>query len=324
VRDAVGGIHARTVTLAVATPPRPEHEIVYVDVRATTMLCDPEGPSEPLQASDAVHEVAFVDDQVSVTGGPGIPASVAELVSVTVGGSPTSTTTSAIPAPMTGLPQMIWKRVVSVSGAVICDPDVGIVGSVAAGGPNPRHSVAFCDDQVSRTVSFGSTDVRSAVRDALGGLHALIVTLAVATPPRPEHDSVYVDVCGTTMLCDPEGPSEPLQASDAVHEVAFVDDQVSVTGGPGIPASVAELVSVTVGAGGLGDDEPPPHAAIASATTTVMAILRNCDRMASPPGRGRIRWTSNTYRLGPDPALRLNPASGDFHRGCWHAVQTHR
>jgi hypothetical protein len=80
--------------------------------------------------------------------------------------------------------------------------------------------VAFCDDQVSRTVSFGSTDVRSAVRDALGGFHAWIVTLVVATPPRPEHEIEYVDVCGTTMLCDPEGLSEPLQASDAVHEVA--------------------------------------------------------------------------------------------------------
>jgi hypothetical protein len=117
------------------------------------------------------------------------------------------------------------------------------------------------------------------------------VTLAVAAPPRPEHEIVYVDVCGTTMLCDPEGPSEPLQASDAVHEVAFVDDQVSVIGGPGIPASAAELVSVTVGAGGLGDEDPPPHAAIENATTAVMATMRNSDRIASPPGCGRNRST---------------------------------
>jgi hypothetical protein len=37
--------------------------------------------------------------------------------------------------------------------------------------------------------------------------------------------------------------------------------------------SVSALVSVTVGAGG--DDDPPSHAAIASATTAVMATLRN-------------------------------------------------
>ena len=154
------------------------------------MLCDPEGPNEPLQASAAVHEVACVDDQVNVTGGPGIPTSVAELVSVAVGGSPTSTTTSAIPAPMTGLPQMIWNRVVSVSGAVTCDPDVGIDGIVPGSPRNPLHSVVFCDDQVSSTVSFGSTSVRSATMDAIGGLHARTVTLAVATPPRPEHEIV--------------------------------------------------------------------------------------------------------------------------------------
>jgi hypothetical protein len=65
---------------------------------------------------------------------------------------------------------------------------------------NPKHSVAFCDDQVSRTVSFGSTDSRSAVSDTLGGTHPRIVTLAVATPPLPEQEIVYVDVCGTTML----------------------------------------------------------------------------------------------------------------------------
>jgi hypothetical protein len=119
------------------------------------------------------------------------------------------------------------------------------------------------------------------------------VTLAVATPPRPEHEIVYVDVCGTTMLCDPEGPSEPLQASDAVHEVAYVDDQLSVTGGPGIPVSVAELVSVTVGAGGLGDDDPPSHATIVSATAAVMTTVRNCDRMTSPPGCGPARQANS-------------------------------
>jgi hypothetical protein len=133
--------------------------------------------------------------------------------------------------------------------------------------------VAVCDDQVSSTVPFGNTSLGSATMVAVGGLHARIVTLAVATPPRPEHEIVYVDVCGTTMLCDPEGFSESLHASDAVHEVACVDDQVSVTGGPGIPTSATELVSVTVGAGG--GDDPPSHAAIASAMTAVIPTVRN-------------------------------------------------
>jgi hypothetical protein len=180
---------------------------------------------------------------------------------------------------------MIWKRVVSVSGAVTCDPDVGIDGIVPGSPRNPLHSVVFCDDQVSNTVSFGSTSVRSATIDAVGGLHARTVTLAVATPPRPEHAIVYVDVCVTTKPCDPEGPSEPLHAPDAMHEVAYVDDQLSVTGGPGTPMSAAELVNVTVGAtGGVDDDDPPPQAAIANATTTRTPTRHNRHRMTSPPG----------------------------------------
>jgi hypothetical protein len=63
--------------------------------------------------------------------------------------------------------------------------------------------------------------------------------------------------------------------------------------------SVAELVSATVGAGGLGDDDPPPHAAIANATTAVMAVLRNCGCMASPPGCARSRSAYSIARLGP-------------------------
>jgi hypothetical protein len=63
--------------------------------------------------------------------------------------------------------------------------------------------VAFCDDQVSSAVPFGNTAVGSATMDAVGGFHARTVTLAVATPPRPEHVIVYVDVCETTKPCDP-------------------------------------------------------------------------------------------------------------------------
>jgi hypothetical protein len=82
---------------------------------------------------------------------------------------------------------MIWKRVVSVSGEVACDPEVGRAGIVPGRPRNPRHSVAFCDDQVRTTVSFGATDARLAVSETLGGTHDWTVTLAVAMPPRPEH-----------------------------------------------------------------------------------------------------------------------------------------
>ena len=111
-------------------------------------------------------------------------------------GITTVTTTSAIPAPKTGLPQLIWKRVVSVSGAEVCDPDVG-TRSRQAGHSAARRGVLRRPRQKNGPVR-QDTDVRSAVIDTWGGYHTRTVTLAVATPPRPEHEIEYVDVCETT------------------------------------------------------------------------------------------------------------------------------
>jgi hypothetical protein len=111
----------------------------------------------------------------------------------------------------------IANVVVSVSGAEVCDPDVGSVPDRPA---TPWHVLASGADHVSSTAVFGTTNVRSAVIDTWGGYHTRTVTLAVATPPRPEQEIEYVEVTPKRTTWDPDGPSDPNHAPDAAQEVA--------------------------------------------------------------------------------------------------------
>jgi hypothetical protein len=85
---------------------------------------------------------------------------------------------------------------------------------------------------------------------------------AVACPPAPLQDREYIEFWVTTTLLEPEVASAPLQAPDAVHEVAFVEDQVSVTD-PSAATPVEELEMLAVGGGAveLLSPPPPPHPA---------------------------------------------------------------
>ena len=64
-----------------------------------------------------------------------------------------------------------------------------------------------------------------------------------------------MEFCVTVTLWDPDAPSEPLQEPEALHDVAFVDDQFRVID-PLTATSMTELVSITVG--GVLETEPPP------------------------------------------------------------------
>jgi hypothetical protein len=111
---------------------------------------------------------------------------------------------------------------------------------------------------------------------------AVTVTDAVllADPPAPEQLSVYNEsaLSGPTASV-PEVAFVPVQEPDAVHEVASVDDQVSVAVEP--EATDAALAAkLTVGAVTMGSAEdplpslPPPQAA--------------SSRQATMPGNDRI------------------------------------
>ena len=76
--------------------------------------------------------------------------------------------------------------------------------------------------------------------------------LLVAVPPVPLHARVYVVVATGVTTSFPDVGLEPVQPSDAIHEVASVELQVSVD--VALPAPGVTLVgfalSDTVGAGG--------------------------------------------------------------------------
>src|SRR5262245_43199759 len=73
----------------------------------------------------------------------------------------------------------------------------------------------------------------------------------------------------------PDVARDPVQPPDAVHEVAFVDDQVSVDVPP-VVTLVGFAVRDTVGAGGLLPPSlpPPPPPQLASATAQPITSSR--------------------------------------------------
>jgi hypothetical protein len=116
--------------------------------------------------------------------------------------------------------------------------------------PEALHAVAFCDDQVSVAAAPDLMVLGEALSVTIGG-RALTVTVAdwVAEPPSP------VQVSSNSVVL-PRAPvdhvplvaTEPLQPPDALHPVAFAEDQVKVDMPP--LATVAGAAdNVTVGAG---------------------------------------------------------------------------
>ncbi len=99
------------------------------------------------------------------------------------------------------------------------------------------------------------------------------MTIAVfhTVPPSPVHSSVKLVVPLSAVVDSvPDVPREPLQPSCAVHEVALVDDQLSVELPP-VVTEVGFAVSVSVGAGG--------------AVTVTVAL---CDTVPPSPEQSRV------------------------------------
>jgi hypothetical protein len=68
-------------------------------------------------------------------------------------------------------------------------------------------------------------------------------------PPAPVHVSEYVVLAVGDTLCVPEVVLVPVQPFEAVHEVAFPEDQVRVALCPEV-IEVADVVRVAVGTTG--------------------------------------------------------------------------
>jgi hypothetical protein len=111
-------------------------------------------------------------------------------------------------------------------------------------------------------------------------LPTVTVTLCMAlVPPGPVHcaEKVLFDVM-LLIVCVPDVATVPLQSPDPVHEVASVDDHVSVVLPP-IATDIGLAVSESVGSGGAsGSCSSPP--------VELQALSKNAEA-ANPAARVR-------------------------------------
>jgi hypothetical protein len=132
---------------------------------------------------------------------------------------------------------------------VLCEPDVAFDPLQL---PDAVHAVALLVDQVNVLLPPLLTDVGDADSETVGaGVADVTVTDAVrcVAPPAPLQLSVYdAFAVNAPVLCEPDVAFDPLQPPDAVHDVALVDDQVSVLLPP-LLTEVGEADNDTVGAG---------------------------------------------------------------------------
>lgn len=131
-----------------------------------------------------------------------------------------------------------------------CDP-LGALGPDQA--PDAVHEVALLDDQVSVEAPPLLIVLGLALKLTVAGVCPLTVTVAVcdALPPVPLHVRVYTEVVVSAPVdCEPVTCLTPDQAPEPVHDVALVDDQVSVELPP-LDTALGPALSMTVGAAGL-------------------------------------------------------------------------
>ncbi|HKW84378.1 MAG TPA: hypothetical protein VJN68_11565 [Burkholderiaceae bacterium] len=189
----------------------------------------PDVDFEPLQLPEALHDVALVDDHVSVLLPP-LVMLVGDAENETVGAAAAIETVALACAVPPDPVQLNVKVRETVRAPVLWLPDVAFDPLQP---PDAVHDVALVDDQLSVLLPPLTTDVGEAAMDTVGvGVELRIetVVLAVAVvPPEPLQVNVYVvaDV-SAPVLAVPDVPLLPLHPPDAVHDVAFVDDHDSV------------------------------------------------------------------------------------------------
>jgi hypothetical protein len=147
----------------------------------------PEVALAPDQPPEAVHDVAFVEDQVSVEVPPlatDVGFAASETVTDGGGGEPaTVTIADALALPPEPV-QVREKLPLAVSGPVDWLPEVALEPDHA---PEAEQEVAFAEDQVSVEVPPLATDVGFAASDTVGPviLLVLMILLVLTSEPQP-------------------------------------------------------------------------------------------------------------------------------------------
>jgi hypothetical protein len=189
---AVTGALTATVADCCVLPPGPVQLNVYVvDWLRAPVLCDPLVASVPDQPPEAVHEVAFVADHVSVVLPPLVTLLLAGL-RVTVGAAlETDTVVDWVADPPVPV-QVTVYLVVAVSAAVLNEP---LVASLPLQPPDAVQELALVDVQVRVALPPLLTVLGLALRVTVGvGVVTVTVTDCDAEPPLPEQVNVYVSL----------------------------------------------------------------------------------------------------------------------------------
>ena len=258
----------------VAVPPAPVHAKVYVVVAVGVTPCVPLIALLPVQPPEAVHAVALVDDQVSVEVAPAI-IDVGEAEKVTVGIGAGVTDTVADWDALPPAPVHVSVYVVVAVGATLCVP---LTALVPVQPPEAVHAVALVLLQVSVEDAPDVIDRGDADKVTVGAGAAVTVTVVCceADPPAPVQVSAYVVVVAGVTASVPLTALLPVHPLDAVHDVALVDDQVSVEVAPAM-IDVGEAAMVTVGAGAgvtdtVADEVAVPPAPVHASVYVVVAV----------------------------------------------------
>jgi hypothetical protein len=213
--------------------------------------CEPLTAFAPDQAPDAVHAVAWVEDQVRVDFPP-LATELGLALRVMLGAGCVTDTVVDCTA-LAPLPLQVNVYVVSAVSAPV--EAVPLTAFAPLHPPEALHEVALLEDQVRVEPAPLATVLGLALRLTVTLGCALTVTVAdcTALPPAPLQVSVYVALAVSAPVdCEPLSAFAPDQAPEAVHAVAWVADQFKVALAPLLMA-LGPTLRLTAGAGAATD-----------------------------------------------------------------------
>jgi hypothetical protein len=209
-----------TVVDCDASPPAPEQVSTYVEFCDTLPVdCEPRTDLVPDQAPEAIHEVAFVELQLSVELVP-VPTVPGDALRLTVGeGAATDTIVDWAALPC-GPVQVNVNVDFSETGPLDCVPLVAFLPDQP---PEATQESAFSEDQVRVEVPPGLTVVGVARSTTTGADWATeTVVDCVTEPAGPVHTSWYSVVYESSPVDQvPLGAKGPRQPPNAAHTVAL-------------------------------------------------------------------------------------------------------
>lgn len=289
----IGAAGAATETVADADPepPGPVHVSVYLLAAVSApVLTEPTVALLPVHAPEAVQEIVFVLDHVSMElPSYAIDVGLADNDTTGAGGAPTVTVANLLAVPPIPVHEIEYVAF-AVNAPVANEPATASVPDQA---PAAVHDVALLLDHViidSAPYAIDAGLAEIATAGGAGAAPTATVADALALPPAPSHVIVYVLVAvSAPVLAEPEVGSDPDHAPDALHDVAFVLDHVSVelalyatdagladndTAGGGAP-------TVTV-ADALVEPPAPSHARVKVVTAVRVPLVTEPDVGWSP------------------------------------------